>query len=657
MASGLNQSGLSLVLTALAAFLLLQYGEATRVRQKQGIHRGKMEHERQWPHWALRRNPYAPQPSSQDDEEIMIVDGSETIGEMRIERQGSVEYTGTPLRYSFRKKHLFKEYRATTGECDQAVYVRKGNGRLCSVGLFTTPELHCESADSGALVAETQRLSGFMPVSDRGFGLEFEFVARELDMTMEDKLYNSLVRKYGQWMAHFYMSMPQARLAALEQMCFVYKIPKLSNTSAEQLLSRWNWLGDSSVTPLSRQEVEALGASADESSGEAFEVTSPAPPFVLSGQSGFDSAIIMLGLLRDMGVQAGPSQGMHVHINVLSPNAPGVKLTLMQVAAVWAAYAKYQLVIDELLSPSRPGNMFAARLYFGNCPAKTYDHRNCLQDPCGCTRRFFTQMHETLKQSWTRLEATRESALDFCDAVLRLPGETSTPCADKYPHQRYFQLNLAQLPRHGTIEFRAHSATYDAERVMRWVQFLVGFVEYYARGPGFATMQPFLDRVDSDLAYKSLRSAQKMATFEELFTELGNNVYQDTGDFFKARSWEVGDAGCLPKGQAEVVKPGRRPRPRPYPPFSGRSPWKSCNMFHSFGGILSAVQLKGTDTRYSVQVPPGTTAESYLEVMMPEGNVRAVRVNEKSVLRGVHEFIHDPVGDSMARAAVRVALR
>merc|ERR1712151_1444148 len=110
---------------------------------------------------------------------------------------------------------------------------------------------------------------------------------------------------------------------------------------------------------------------------------------------------------------------------------------------------------------------------------------------CACGRKFF-------KNIFTFVEKVRAGEFDdqdrdsFCNfaldtgmnfrkfaAVVDNPNHLH-PCRMRYPWQRYYQLNLAPLIRFGSIEFRAHSATYDEERVLRWTKFLLAFVEHFS---------------------------------------------------------------------------------------------------------------------------------------------------------------------------------
>merc|ERR1712232_1361976 len=102
-------------------------------------------------------------------------------------------------------------------------------------------------------------------------------------------------------------------------------------------------------------------------------------------------------------------------------DADGEKLTTSEVAYVWAAYAKYQLVIDEFFSPSRPGNHYATRHFLGHCEAVSTSTR-CTDNPCGCIRRFFNQMHDYVRR---KPSGTARDKTEFCNYVLRTPGSSN----------------------------------------------------------------------------------------------------------------------------------------------------------------------------------------------------------------------------------------
>jgi len=291
-----------------------------------------------------------------------------------------------------------------------------------------------------------------------------------------------------------------------------------------------------------------------ETRGVAFEVTSPGPPNVLSGIDGFKAAVDMLTTLKSMGIQAGPSQGMHVHVNVRG-NAPGSRLSRRQIAYVWIAYARWQHAINEMLSPSRVPSKYADGLFLGRCSAITFG--DFTKDQCGRTRRIFEHLHTWLERgsAWDH----RDDG-EFCNYILGMPGD-HRPCDKRFPKVRYQQINLVPIKKFGTIEFRGHSATYDAERVMRWVQFVVAFVERFGKAGGATTgMKGFFDSTAS-ADYNKLQTAQQQSTSKSLLLQLKSGCLAqarkwrspDFLSYYGDRRWETRDRQCSPSTPASKV--------------------------------------------------------------------------------------------------------
>lgn len=341
------------------------------------------------------------------------------------------------------------------------------------------------------------------------------------------------------------------------------------NEDCPQQLDIWNWERDGSVLNLDEEQTSLLGARKDEMEGAPFEVTAPGPPNVLHGRQGMRAVMEMLTTLHHMGTQAGPSQGLHVHINVASNKATGAKLTLQGIASIWAAWAKYQLVIAEMLSPGRQGNYYAKMHVLGDCEIDD-SQESCKEDPCPCVKRFFKQMHAHLRAvSGTGAGGenyTEEDVKDFCNAVIRLPGSKyKKPCQNRFPNQRYFAVNLVALAKFGTLEFRCHSASLDPQRIGRWVQFLMGFVEYFGEGPGMKEMSGYFSGANWEADFGLLKEAQQQATAGMLFETLGNVIDAHSQDFYMRRSWERQDKTCeiinshntvrlLPQANCSVVE-------------------------------------------------------------------------------------------------------
>merc|ERR1712048_1502882 len=156
-------------------------------------------------------------------------------------------------------------------------------------------------------------------------------------------------------------------------------------------------------------------------------------------------------------------------------------------------------------------------------------------------QRIFKRTHLYAKQP---ASMRFSSTVEFCDYIHMSDAEKGakryrlfsprSPCSLRYPKERYFQLNLIPLARYGTIEFRAHSATHNTERVTRWVQFLTAFVEYFGRGAGKHEMDTFLQGTTHE-DYIKLQEAQKTATVDDLFSKLSDELDTGSKAFFLSR--------------------------------------------------------------------------------------------------------------------------
>lgn len=165
---------------------------------------------------------------------------------------------------------------------------------------------------------------------------------------------------------------------------------------------------------------------------------------------------------------------------------------------------------------------------------------------CDDMRHFFQKLYEA---SFTRMWSVpfpQGASGMLCNDVMRLPGMSNYPCAERYPMQRYYQVNMVPLRKYGTLEFRAHSGTYDHERIARWVQFLIAFVEHFG-GEGTASTKHFFSAPSWEAGYERLATAQRSATIEDLFKELEGKIDSGTAKFYMTRAWENGSRACKSK--------------------------------------------------------------------------------------------------------------
>lgn len=315
----------------------------------------------------------------------------------------------------------------------------------------------------------------------------------------------------------------------------------VGNACAKSLTRDWGWTFDSSVLPMN----SADSSDADQWDGVPIEVIAPGPDppgkYPLRSKSGLRNVAEMLSVLKHMGIQMGPSTGMHVHVNVQSKIAGGACcLTNRQIARVWAAFAKYQLVMDEFETPSRVHNAYAVGSYMGDARIVA----------------IFANIHDFVNG---RVHHKKEDGSpDFCNSALGVLRDPVTlqkkgiagawgsekgrapyapggkVCKVKGVDERYTALNLQPLNKMGTIEFRRHAGTHDVERVLRHVQFVTTFVETFKDSP-------FMDKYfDSNVLadWKELFKDQVSATSDQLFDSL-QTMSLDKGSkkWFKDHQW------------------------------------------------------------------------------------------------------------------------
>lgn len=137
---------------------------------------------------------------------------------------------------------------------------------------------------------------------------------------------------------------------------------KVRGTDLEQTIGSWHWEEEDAMIPFTPRDTDDAG----EYGGYMAELTSPGPPQVLLGQTGVDQVAGVFATLRHMGIQVGLWAQFHVHVNALSTKAnPAAECCLSsdQIANVWAAWAHFQAVIDEMQSSTNVDNRWAMPLY------------------------------------------------------------------------------------------------------------------------------------------------------------------------------------------------------------------------------------------------------------------------------------------------------
>lgn len=146
------------------------------------------------------------------------------------------------------------------------------------------------------------------------------------------------------------------------------------------------------------------------------------PP--ISGDEAFNSIRLACDVLEREGATVNRSCGLHVHIDMTSANVQTFK-------KLTDLYIQYEIVIDSLQPQSRRAN------------------------------------NNTYCQS---VKDTRKAALQSASSVQAIAQAINRG-------SRYAKLNVTSYWKHGTVEFRQHSGTTSATKIIQWVQLCLRMVE------------------------------------------------------------------------------------------------------------------------------------------------------------------------------------
>ncbi len=158
------------------------------------------------------------------------------------------------------------------------------------------------------------------------------------------------------------------------------------------------------------------------------EVVSP----VLHGEEGIAEARRVAEALTAADIRVDMRCGFHVHIGADDLGRDAV-------ANLVKRYAAWEAQIDAMMPRSRRGS------------ANSY-----------CT---------SAARDVLTVEAAQGDAKAVAMAIARAQGHRA----------RYNKLNLQSLLRYGTVEFRQHSGTVDADKIENWVRFCAAFVDATAK--------------------------------------------------------------------------------------------------------------------------------------------------------------------------------
>lgn len=154
---------------------------------------------------------------------------------------------------------------------------------------------------------------------------------------------------------------------------------------------------------------------------KSFELVSP----ILQGQSGINELRNILNLITEAGCKVNKSCGIHVHVGVQDYNVKNL-VNLVKF------YGKYEDELNMVMAPSRRNNRWCAGL--------------------------------DIDRIWSRLNK--------CETFSDVENIMST---------RYKTVNVYSYRRYGTVEFRQHGGSTDANKVCAWVIMLTNMCDKVAK--------------------------------------------------------------------------------------------------------------------------------------------------------------------------------
>ena len=282
----------------------------------------------------------------------------------------------------------------------------------------------------------------------------------------------------------------------------------------------------------------AVGVMSSTNDGLQNEYKSPPPPNELSFQEHAALEIpVFVRVLKRLGVcapsyslKAEPGCEMHVHVNVLNPDARGPVLTAKQLFCVWVAWVQFDLVIARfarswMWCDRWAGPLFAtgAEFTWEEIPWLQGQVQNISQAQMYDVPTFFLQARERLSELVHVTDPDASDDAKLAD-VKHVFGNLTLG--------KYCSLNLDKLFHYGTLEFRRQHSSHSETFITHWAHFCVSFVECFSNT---RHMEHFLHApVEESLA--TLQKSQEQATLVQLQSLLTGHVASSTLQYFLHQS-------------------------------------------------------------------------------------------------------------------------
>ena len=167
------------------------------------------------------------------------------------------------------------------------------------------------------------------------------------------------------------------------------------------------------------------------------------PPLPATPES-FRQIEIITSAMRNNGCTIDRQCGLHVHQDAND-------LTVRQVGHIYGLYASFQTLISSSLAPSRRGTN-------SYCRPESFDSMN---DNYG---------NKATAKTWKGAKTKKLAKSDF----RQIANKTKK-------FSRYSAINIEPLRAYGTIEFRQHQGTLNADKIISWVLVTQAMIERFVQ--------------------------------------------------------------------------------------------------------------------------------------------------------------------------------
>jgi hypothetical protein len=250
-----------------------------------------------------------------------------------------------------------------------------------------------------------------------------------------------------------------------------------SNYSKSQIAAALNGVVNCKNVGYTHEVMESWKLTTDSSCG--LELVSP----ILKGRNGFEQIEKVCKVLNDLGIKVDRRCGLHIHHDVSDYEVKNFKNLCI-------FYTRFEKGFDEVMPLSRRANK--------NQYCKGFASRN----------------------SWSTDD---ETTAQVAETIERIKNASSIDELRNMFCSRYYKVNLQSFVKYGTVEFRHHSGTTEADKIINWVKLTQLVLERCKQGKVAAKYETTKDNLKDIFwatgVYRSGKVAEEFKAVAKFYVE------------------------------------------------------------------------------------------------------------------------------------------